>query len=497
MTSGKTADLAEKLRVQIMRMVAGNGLPPEAISLMRQQTATIKIVGQLDTHLAIRTENSNGKGSAHPVWQQSFEKLADLSASIVQLQNQLTTDPARLQLAADEILRHPSQGWGIAAADIGLESLNFIAGCEYTCGDCEGTKMQTCATCQGRMRQDCNQCFGKRETNCPTCLGRGVMSSGENCAACRQRGVVMCFACQGHGEIACSHCAGKGQVTCKPCEAQGTLFQQTTFKTFAQPNFKMLMPDHIDDNLTHHIRRLKPENLLDGRATINITGQQADDGFVRIHYTAEFPIRQYQFQLGDVPLEIVTLGHKDTLFDVPNFMDRILAPSLDLLRRARRREIPAINTLKELGEMQFYRRAFKLGDPKSLRRQYPFGISTNLLREVPPGLHYLLSILTEQPRMLAALGFNAVSAILLLSIYVFSGVGHQFSASDAILWLMLIAFNAITILLTHFLLSERILKPFGLRPNMKINHMPLALGKTGLVSLCATLMLCLFIWLIG
>lgn len=489
-------DMGEKLRVQITRMVAGNGLPPESVSLANQHSQTIKLHGQLDIRLITRGENLQGRGMAPTPWHQKFESPADISASITPLQKQLNGDKERLRLAADQLLAQDHQGWGLVANDIPIPQLNFIAGCQYNCPNCDGTKNQTCGTCNGTMRQVCSACNGKRETTCPTCFGRGVLSSGENCAACRTRGVVECAQCQGHGETACAHCGGKGQTPCKGCDAQGTLYQQITLHSFAQTNFKMLLAEDLPEELMRHIRKLKPENLLDGRATISQQEIEAHDDFIRVKYIAEFPISSYQFQIGNMTTEFVTLGHKDTLFEAPNFMDRLLSPALDQLRRARKREIPASTTLQELGKFKFFRHALGGGKNMPLRRRYPFGISSNLLREVPAGMHYLLSIMTEQPRMLAAIAINALSAIILLYVYAL-GSEKPFGIGDIILWLFLLGASAAAVLAAHYFTSAKTLKSFGIRPNVQITHLITILGRTGIASLGVTLLLCILFRLFG
>lgn len=488
--------MGEKLRVQITRMVAGNGLPPEAVSLASQSTQNVKLNGQLDIRLIAHVENLQGRGMAPAQWQQKFEMPGDLSASVVALQNQLNKDPKRLQMAADQILAQDHQGWGLVANDIPIPQLNFIAGCQYNCPNCDGTKNQTCGTCNGTMRQVCGSCNGKRETTCPTCFGRGTLSSGENCAACRTRGVVACAQCQGQGETACMHCGGKGQTPCKGCDAQGTLYQQVTFKTSAQANFKLMLAEELSEDIMRHIRKLKPENLLDGRATITRQDMTANDDFIRANYTAEFPITRYQFQIGDMTPEFVTLGSKDTLFEAPNFMDRLLSPALDQLRRARKRELPASTALQELGKFKFFRHALGGGKNMPLRRRYPFGISPNLLREVPAGMHYLLSIMTEQPRMLAAIAVNAIAAIILLYVYAL-GSEKPFGIGDIILWLFLLAANAAAVLAAHYFTSAKTLKSFGIRPNVQATHLLTVLGRTGMASLAVTLLLCILFRLFG
>ncbi len=494
----QTPDMAERLRTQIARMVAGNGLPPEAVLLTHQHTTQVKLAGQLDVRLITRVENIQGKGPAPVKWHQQFEAAADIGPALAPLQSQLATDPQRLQIAADQILMKEHQGWGLIASDIPIPQLNYVAGAQYSCANCDGTSMQTCGVCNGDRRQNCPHCHGKREITCPTCAGRGVMSSGENCAACRQRGIVACATCQGQGEMSCTHCAGKGQTPCKGCDAKGTLYQQVTFNAFAQANFKLMLTENMPEDVMRHLRKLKPENLLGGRGTIIKDSTENGQDFVRINYHAEFPITQYQFQIGDMKMEFVTLGHKGTLFESPNFMDRILSSSLDMLRRARRREVPTAAALQELGRIKFYRTAFAPG-PKNihLRRRYPFGISAAIFREVPAGLHYLLSILTERPRTLAAVAFNAVATIVLLFTYALGTGNHLFGVMDVVFWIVLLLLNAGAILATHYVISAQALKPFGIRPNMQMDHMMTALGRTGLASLGITLVLCIVIRLIG
>lgn len=497
MDDSQAPDMAEKLRAQIVRMVAGNGLPPEAVSLTSQQTTQIKLRGQLDIRLITRTETAQGKGPAPAKWHQQFDSPADIAPSTLPLQTQLATDQERLQFAADQILMKDHQGWGLTAADIPIPQLNYIAGAQYNCPNCEGTQMQTCAACNGKMRRDCPQCHAKREITCPTCYGRGVMSSGENCAACRTRGVVACATCQGQGETGCTACGGKGQVPCKGCDAKGTLYQQVSFNTFAQANFKLMLTEELPENVMRHLRRVKPENLLDGRAKIIKDEIQKIDDFIRVHYHAEFPITQYDFQVGNMQLEFVTLGNKGTLFEAPNFMDRLLSPSLEMLRSARRRHIPAAGALQELGKLKFYRSAMAGNKPMQLRRNYPFGISSNLFKEIPTSMHFLLSILTERPRMLTAVAFNALVAIILLSHYVLDGAPRNFSLTDIILWLMLLLLNAAATLTAHYFVSAKSLKSFGIKPNMQMDHMITALGRTGFASLGVTLLLCIIMWLMG
>lgn len=490
-------ELAEKLRAQIGRMVAGNGLPPEAVTTQNAKITTVRLLGQLDVRLLAHPKTSQGKGQPAAQFHQSYDNIAELTSSLPILQRELSNDKNRLAHAADEILMQSHQGWGLTAATLPAPHLDYTAGAVEKCPFCHGNKSETCTVCNGRCRQECSQCIGKKEITCPTCFGRGVLSSGEDCAACRQRGVVMCTACQGQGETGCHACSGKGQVPCRTCEAKGQIYHQVNFTAVAQANFKMMLAEDLPEDIAIHVRRLKAENLLGGRAKISVTGKEINGDAMRVNYTAEFPIAQLDYLLAEQPVHLVMLGEKPMVVEATHFMDRLLAPAMDLLRRARAKETPAAAALAELGKIRFFRDAFAAGkNGLELRRRYPFGIRIPLLREVPPALQYLLSILTQQPRMLASVAFNAVTAIFLLYHYFLGGAHKGFGAGDIVLCVILLLLNVAAILGVHIGVTLQTLKPFGLRPNYNANGLLIAWGKTGMISAAVTLLFCVIAWLI-
>jgi len=332
------------------------------------------------------------------------------------------------------------------------------------------------------------------------CNGRCVLSSGEDCPGCMRRGVVACTGCLGRGEVPCGTCAGKGQISCRNCDAQGQVFQQITFHTTVQSNFKLMIGQDLPEEIMRHLRRIKPENLLNGRAEIQVESEEIIGHMIRVMYLVNFPLMALQYQLGDQPMQIVTLGLRPMILEAAHFMDWLLAPTLELLRRARAREVLAATVLGELGKLRFYREAFAAGkNSQELRRRYPFGISGNLLREVPATLGYLLGNLTAQPRMLAAIAFNAVTAIFLLYIYVLgssqaSGAVKHFGVGDIFLCLALLGLNAAAITATHLGISARTLRPFGVRPKFDAARILNILGDTCFISLGVTLLLCIAAW---
>ena len=496
MNAAPPLDLAEKLRTQIARMVTGNGLPPESVTTRTAQETLVKLNGQLDIRLTARAESTQGKGAAPVRWNQTFNAIADLTAAAPMLPAQLAQDAARLQHAADQILHQPHQGWGLTVTEIPTSPLDFTVGASEVCAQCHGEKTTLCANCNGLRRQECPQCFGRKEVTCPTCGGRMVMAGGEDCSICRHRGTVPCVTCQGQGEMSCTACAGKGQTPCRACDAKGQLWHQIIFHTAAQTNFKMMLAAELPEETMRHVRRLRPENLLDGRARITVTNQEISGDTVRVNYAAEFPIVQLEFSVADQPVHLTMLGEKPTILEATHFMDGLLAQSLDLLRRARQREVLAAAALGDLGKLRFYREALSPGkNSMELRRRYPFGISQNLLREVPSALHYLLSILTAQPRMLAAAAFNAVAAMLLLYLYGLNASKGHFGMGDILLLIVLLLLNTAAIAGTHIAVSAQTLRPFGVQPKLELKYLPTALGDAGIFSLAGTALMCIIAWL--
>jgi hypothetical protein len=199
-----------------------------------------------------------------------------------------------------------------------------------------------------------------------------------------------------------------------------------------------------------------------------------------------------KFAIGDAPAQFVMLGKKPLMIESTHFMDKILKPSLDVLQRARGRQMAAPDALAELAKIRFYRDALFPGKKlQDLRRHYPFGISANILRETPPALQYLLSILTEQPRMMAAIGFNILLAAVLFYFAKTSSGAKEFQFSDIVTIVVAMFLSMTAILSTHVVVTQRTLKTFGIRASMNGVAISTALGKNGFISIGVSFLLCL------
>lgn len=496
MATAPPPSLAERLRSQIARMVQGNGIAPESVVAQDEQSVRVALLGQLDVRLTCKTKTTQGNGDRHGRWLTTYQNFSELNGTLAALQSQSVKDAESLAYAADQILLEPNEAWGLQAQNMPIHHLDFDVGATETCQQCKGEKISTCQTCNGQRRHECEQCHGKRQMPCTGCFGRGVTSSGEDCLECRRQGTVNCTFCQGQGEVSCRVCNGRGQIPCQPCDATGKQWQQVTFEILAQTSFRMATAEDYPEHILRHVRRLQPEHLVDGRADIQIKEKQTIDAMRRVTYEATFPITQLQFGIGNLPARFVMMGEKSTMIESARFMDQILAPSLDLLRRARERNVPAPAALAELAKIRFYRDAMSPGkNGRDLRRKYPFGISAGVLREAPAALQYLLSILTEQPRMLAAVGFNAALGMVVLYLYHVGKTDHAgIQFQDIAILVAALLVNFATLLATHFGLTKKTMESFGLKANFSNVSFRSALGKTGLASLCVTAVLCLLAW---
>jgi hypothetical protein len=297
--------------------------------------------------------------------------------------------------------------------------------------------------------------------------------------------------------MACRGCGGKGQTPCASCDAKGEIWEQLGLRIFAQTNFKMALDGEYHEDVLQHVRRLRPEHLLDGRAAITIGEKIVRDDVIEVAYQAEFPVTHLEFNIGAIAAKFVVLGDKSTLVESTPFMDKLLAPSLDLLRRARARQVAAATALAELAKIRFYRDALAPGKKlQELRHRYPFGISANLMREVPPALQYLLSTLTEQPRMLAAFGFNAVLVIAMLYLAKTHPAPGQLQFNDIAILVGALLTNMVVLMAMHFGVTSQTLKSFGVQPDLNGISLTAALGKTGFISLGISFAVCLLVWML-
>lgn len=431
--------LAEVAIARIRKQVQGNGLKPTAVELRG-------ITGQIydfygTTSVKLTPSVTEGKRAGRYT-DGDLIHAGQIDAAIAEFVNRVSADRGVLGLVYETLSSREDQGFGLQGQTIPLQQVarTFIA--HEACGVCRGSGGKPCHNCNGQMRIQCYRCHGQGGIPCLTCTGRGQILTPQGpmpCHVCQGRGLSACPVCQGQRMIQCPECQGQGRKICESCQGQGWTTQYWSVNLTAQTVFT-LRKTGLPPSLVTLIDRVGGARLAsDHHANVQLlTGRDAEalvrfadiDGGSNLWflYRAQIPFAELDIAFGKAAIKPKLAGYKSRLVDVPDFMDALLKPGVDLLHDAARGGAGASQLIlsaaryRALGDVL---RGLVRSGPRKMAKflfeQYPLGLSQNLGAQILRDANTALSRLSLWPRMMAMAASLGVAFAVLAGYYLYDG----------------------------------------------------------------------------
>lgn len=431
--------LAEVALARIRKQVQGNGLKPSAVALKSIAGQVYDFYGTTSVRLVPSVKEGRRAGRFADG---DIIAAGQIDQAVSTFVERVSGDRGVLGLVYETLSSRDDQGFGLQGQNIDLPQVTrtFIA--HEACPTCRGAGGKPCHNCNGQMRIQCYRCHGQGGIPCLTCTGRGQILTPQGpqmCHVCQGRGLSQCPVCQGQRMITCPECQGQGRKVCESCQGQGwttqywnvSLTAQTVFrlrKTGLPPGLVTLMDRVGGARLAsdHHAH----VQLLVGRDAEALARFADIEGGANLWflYRAQMPYAELEISFGKATLKPKLAGYKSRLIDVPDFMDALLKPGVDLLHDAARGGAGASQLIlsaaryRALGDvLRGLVRAGPRKMAKFLHENYPLGLSQGMEAQILRDANTALSRLSLWPRMMAMGGALAIAALILGGYFLYDG----------------------------------------------------------------------------
>lgn len=381
--SDGASPLARKTLAALRKLLAGNGVKPDRLTLIKEESGEFALHGilalTLDTARTVRQEPGR-PGGVHV-----FGSKPEMEAEITRACGELIRSPQAMAVVDKVLLNAPGGGFGSHNKIIPVKGLHFDFATLATCTTCQGKGKGGCPVCQGQGRTPCPQCRGQREEWCGHCRGTGFQDGDQSkprCTYCQGVGRMRCLRCNAQGFIPCQPCGGTGHSHCKTCRGAGELADVVgldfTWKSRFIPHTGEIprAVSHLMGQGTLEVMAAKG-HIVPRRvggplpAPPQIDPDQpahpAEPATHYWHYMAEIPWCEATLKLGQSALLVTAAGQKGRINTCPAFLDKI-APKAPRLQN------------EALGAV--LRHGMNKRAALDMKRLYPVGLSDRVLQDV-------------------------------------------------------------------------------------------------------------------
>lgn len=379
----ESSPLAKKSLAALRKLLAGNGVKPDRLTLEQEEHGIYTLHGVLA--LTLDTARTHRQEAGRPSGAHVFATKPEMDAEIERACAELMQSPQALAVVEKTLLNTPSGGFGSHNAVMPVKGLHFDFATLSSCPTCQGKGKGGCPVCQGQGRTPCPQCRGQREEWCGHCRGTGFQNgdrSQSRCTYCNGQGKTRCLRCNAQGFVPCQPCGGTGHSHCKTCRGAGEMAEVVgldfTWKSrfmpyaadvpravshlIAQGSLEiMATKGHISPR-TMGSRLARPPQL-----DPNMPAPPPEPATQYWHYEAQIPWCEVTFKLGQAAFPVTAAGNKGRINSCPAFLDKI-AP------KAPRLQNEALSAALRHG---MNKRAML-----DLKRLYPVGLSDRAIQDV-------------------------------------------------------------------------------------------------------------------
>jgi hypothetical protein len=419
---------AEAALLKLRALAEGNGPDPAGIVLLGAEDAALTLKGEMLFSFDVSREPATYPGPLRglkDVPPENLQKLgspAELESRVTALKEKWKQSGDWVAEAARQLKEQPGEGWGIESADITLDDKKHIFYVQANCQSCAGRSTVPCTPCNGKGHIACGVCHGTGLEICYGCNGSGHNSTYQNqyCSVCNGATQIHCRQCRGTRMVPCPHCRGQGAMSCKTCNGQGIFTTEEKVQVAIHANFRLADSGELPSVLRRALSRGGMKSLTRGHATITAgTPDQENSEKIFIPYTATLPFTDMRLKFFGKPVRAAVMGHKNTLLDIPAFLDAALEPRLQAFEAEAGKNS---GLLAKALDIRLLKDAFGLlqagkNDVRNLRALYPYGLSPPMAERVLQVMQRLEKAETKNARWIAG------GLVFLFSLAVFYGIG--------------------------------------------------------------------------
>lgn len=407
---------------RLREMVSGNGAEPEQIKLKNTDERDVTITGTmvLVPKVEAKEQRLTGKGIKLPEVIKSFTSFTDLSSHIGEVERKYLEGREWFNEVKADLDKLPGKGWGLESARVVLDNKaveNFSA--TENCTRCFGNGVLGCDYCAGRGYKPCHICYERGYEQCYNCFGVGTdpQDRDKPCIVCNGRRTMICRTCQGNKGIPCATCQGNKVLPCPPCEGGGKLVRLVTMEYGAEASFGAGSGAELPSALRRALDRGGGLKMLaNGHAVIDSTvpkDEEQKPGQAVINYTAKLRCADAVIQFVDENKRIAIFGSRNTMLEVPAYLDKTLAEGLAFLELAKKgkekfEKALAFRAIAEAAQLTLN------GDGRveNLRKIYPVGLSKTVIQQILAGVKQSLARVTVAARWAGFIAAFIVADVL-------------------------------------------------------------------------------------
>lgn len=413
----------------------GNGINPDSIkikeltgqvaefaastSLIVRQRTMERVVGGKKPG-GERVEGPQGLKDALERERQRILSSADISAKIKNL-----------------MLERKDKGFGTRNEIIKLPFLTKDYVHYQGCKNCNAQGQIKCQRCVGKGYETCPRCNGQSMEICSQCRGAQLIFNGNTkvpCPKCNGQGRTPCAMCNQTRKIPCSACRTKGAMQCQTCNGQAWHSYITTAEIDVLASFsydRQAVPQRLISILETRAKDIP----LYGDVTVVFTqaDAQAQEALkpdeILLKYRVDIPFAEAQISLGkEKIIPAFLLGRTAEIADIPNFLDTLLKPGMDILQEAAEGRGNVARKIHRAARYRTIRQAIaasaKYSNVKAARyleKNTPLGLSKNVIRTLVVDADRAIKNITAKPRRNGVIAGNIFAALLFL-IYMGTGL---------------------------------------------------------------------------
>ena len=404
--------LTDRALEKFRRLLDGNGVSAEAVTLRESDEAVYDIPGTLIIDLAMNftwdQPGTKRSGKIDPI---PMESAAAVEAKLRKDAASLYSDAAVSAAAIAAVRAAPGEGWGANDQEFPLPELTQIYQVDETCGACRGNRLQACGACRETGGQPCPQCPGDGWQRCRECSGTMMTTRSDGsqgpCNTCRGFGRTQCLGCNGQGRVACRACGGRGRTVCQSCGGKGQTRRTGAQIYTANARFRLEENNTLPQPVQEGVRRLGALRLAEGHADIRFANSDINErGQSVLRYFAKVGFARLCFDVNGLEVRMAVLGRKAVLQRVPLVLDHLLKPALIALERARHNG----DALAEAGRFRIVREALqaKIERPNAdlaalISQRYPYALGKACAAAIARDITAIIAL---RLRRVNAIGFS-------------------------------------------------------------------------------------------
>lgn len=336
------------------------------------------------------------------------------------------------EMTIGKMLARPDMGFGAREHIIQLPQAakQYIA--HINCGTCHAQAQNLCTHCKGQGRVMCNRCHGTRDLMCPSCRGQRVVryqQTSQPCTQCKGRGKISCTLCRASGQIPCTPCRASGKQACDACGGTGAHSLLATLTFQAEARFVVnnsTLPARAQRLIQQFgpaliARKMAQVERIQDPAYLHHLHEKISDHEFLIAYRVRMPFGAIAVKMDGKILKGVLCGWNGALFDMPPFLDGMIASQAARLAEAARTGNDA--AMRKAMQARIVREAVQESANRSpaktaqrLRRAYPCGLSGKMGAQLAQDARAALNNLTRNARY-AGMGLGLSMGCAVYALY--------------------------------------------------------------------------------